>query len=141
MPQETNVATIVAAYDAIAKADMAALAATLAPGFERHDLGATVGAGTGDELLDFIAALKSAMPDFTISVDKAITTEDDHVAILLRMSGTHEGPILGHEPTGRFIQIWGMSIYRMVDGLIKDNWQLLDTHGLMNQLQAQTAAA
>jgi steroid delta-isomerase-like uncharacterized protein len=141
MSPETNIATVRAAIAAITNGDLPGLAATVTPDYERHDLAGTLTAGSSMELLELIGSIKVAMPDFTFEIEKAIATEDDHVAIIFRMGGTHEGTFLGAPGTGRFVEIRGMGMYRLIEGRIRDNWQLLDTLGLMTQLQVQASAA
>lgn len=138
---EHNMSIVQAAFDAINVGDYEALAGTITEDFVRHDLGSTFPTGTREDFLQFIQALKSAMPDFHMEAAKMIGTEDDHVAAIIKVGGTHTGDLLGMPPTGRHVEIKGSSLYYFVDGLIHDNWQLLDEAGLMKQLTAAPAPA
>ena len=139
MSVETNIATVRAAIAAISAGDLPALSRTVTPDYERHDLGNTLTAGSSVELMDLIASIRRALPDFTFEIEKAIGSEDDHVSIIFRMRGTHQGEFLGAPGSGRLVEIRGMGLYRLIDGRIRDNWQLLDTLGLMSQLGVTAA--
>jgi predicted ester cyclase len=49
--------------------------------------------------------------------------EDDLVSFRLDGSGTHLGPFLGVEPTGRSVRIRGIHHVRLQDGRIVEHWQ------------------
>ena len=52
----------------------------------------------------------------------------------LTYSGTHRGPILGVEPTGRKISYAGAAVFTFDEGKVADVWVLGDLHGLLGQL-------
>lgn len=53
----------------------------------------------------------------------AVIQEDDLVSFRLDGSGTHLGPFLGVEPTGRTIRIRGIHHVRIREGRIVEHWQ------------------
>lgn len=53
----------------------------------------------------------------------AIIEEGDMVSFRLDGSGTHLGPFLGVEPTGKTIRIRGIHHVRLLDGRIIEHWQ------------------
>lgn len=53
----------------------------------------------------------------------AIIEEGDMVSFRLDGSGTHLGPFLGVEPTGKSIRIRGIHHVRLLDGRIIEHWQ------------------
>jgi steroid delta-isomerase-like uncharacterized protein len=59
--------------------------------------------------------------------------------------GTHDGDLMGMPPTGRRVEIAGITIDRIADGKIAESWTCFDTLGMMQQLgavpEAQPASA
>ena len=47
---------------------------------------------------------------------------------------THEGDFGGLPATGKHVQMNGMEIFRLEDGLIVERWSNSDTLGLLQQL-------
>lgn len=74
-----------------------------------------------------------AFPDVRFDIQDVIA-EDDRVMVRLVLSGTHEGPFLGIEPTGKEIAMSGMVVYRFEDGKIVERWSEGNTVGLLQQL-------
>ncbi|HSH58606.1 MAG TPA: ester cyclase, partial [Acidimicrobiales bacterium] len=59
-----------------------------------------------------VAAYRSAFPDLHFTIDQVLST-GDHVVTPWRCRGTHEGEVLGLAPTGKTIEIEGISIFRL----------------------------
>ncbi len=76
-----------------------------------------------------------AFPDIRWSVEEQLT---DGGRVLTRFvwTGTHSGPFLGIDPTGRRVTVWGLVVDRLEAGRIKESRFLMDTLGLMTQLGA-----
>ncbi|MDQ3870275.1 MAG: ester cyclase, partial [Chloroflexota bacterium] len=53
--------------------------------------------------------------------------------------GTHQGEFLGIAPTGKPISAGGMSIYRIADGKIAEEWTLGDLATVLQQIGAMPA--
>ena len=71
---------------------------------------------------DAVHAEKKAFPDLHISVQQMVA-EADKVAVLWTFQGTHTGS--GYEglpPTGTKVDVRGMTIWRIVDGRIVEEW-------------------
>jgi steroid delta-isomerase-like uncharacterized protein len=77
--------------------------------------------------------LRTAFPDLHIAVEHLTATEDD-VAIAYTVSGTNDGPFLGHSATGRQINVRGVQIGRFADGKLVERWGSSDQLGIMTQL-------
>ena len=86
-----------------------------------------------------IAAFREAMPDYTVTHEDLVVA-GDRVAVRNTVSGTHQGRFMGHEPTGRPIEIRTMDIHQVRDGRIVVTWHLEDFAGLMSQLDAPADA-
>ena len=74
-----------------------------------------------------------AFPDLEATVDDAVT-EGDTVAMRVTLSGTHEGPFMGIEPTGESFRVQNMVFTRVEDGRIVERWLQPDTLGMLAQL-------
>jgi predicted ester cyclase len=76
---------------------------------------------------------------FTAFPDLVFTTEDllvdeNRVALLCRITGSHAGEFFGMPPTGRRIEVSGAFIYRVENGLIVHERRILDFTGLLVQV-------
>jgi steroid delta-isomerase-like uncharacterized protein len=86
-----------------------------------------------------IAAFRHAMPDYNVTHEDIIAA-GDRVAVRNTVSGTHQGAFMGHEPTGKRIEMRTMDIHQVRDGRIVTTWHLEDFAGLMAQLGAPAEA-
>ncbi|MDP8957203.1 MAG: ester cyclase [Actinomycetota bacterium] len=106
----------------------------LAPDFVRHDLAqAFPEFTTAGGVVDFVALLRSAIPDYNQEI-LDIFSADDRVAMRWVVRGTHRGELLGAAPSGNAISINGINLYRVAEGRIAEVWQLVDLAGLLRQL-------
>jgi len=82
------------------------------------------------------AALKGwhqAFPDLSIAPDKLIA-DGDLVAVYWIARGTNTGAGNGLPPTGKKVEQSGITIWRIVDGKIKEEWSAFDQLSMMKQL-------
>ena len=88
----------------------------------------------------FLASIRSAFPDLEVQVDEVywMGNDDDGYLTSERWSaeGTHTGAGLYGEPTGKSVQIWGITQHRIVAGKITQEWLLFNELDLMMQLAA-----
>jgi hypothetical protein len=107
---EKNVEVIKRAMAAANDDTMATIAPQIiAPGFIRHDLtNALPGVVGPGGVTVFVRTLRSAMLDMRITAED-IFGAGDRVAMRIRVTGTHNGEILGIAPTGRRVELWGNS--------------------------------
>jgi steroid delta-isomerase-like uncharacterized protein len=82
-----------------------------------------------------IALFRQAMPDYEVTHEDLIAA-GDKVAVRNTVSGTHQGAFMGHQPTGRRIEMRTMDIHQVRDGKIVTTWHLEDFAGLLAQLTA-----
>ncbi|MDQ0788985.1 ester cyclase [Streptomyces sp. B3I8] len=82
-----------------------------------------------------IAVFRRAMPDYHVEHEDLVVGRD-RVAVRNTVSGTHQGAFMGHEPTGRRIEMRTMDIHQVRDNRIVVTWHLEDFAGLMAQLNA-----
>jgi steroid delta-isomerase-like uncharacterized protein len=70
-----------------------------------------------------------------------IMSAGDRVVARWTGSGTHRSELMGIEPTGRPISVDAISIFRIADGKIAEEWTVWDALGLLQQVGAVPAAA
>jgi steroid delta-isomerase-like uncharacterized protein len=101
-----------------------------APDFVNHGVTRSVG------LAEDQAAARGwllAFPDGAMKVDQMIA-EGDLVCVLWTGGGTNTGEGNGLPATGRKATIRGITIWRIVDGRIREEWSAFDQLSLMAQL-------
>jgi predicted ester cyclase len=119
--------------DLFTHGDLAAVDRYLDPAFVNHDP-PFPGAPEGPEGMRRAAEMfRAAFPDWHSDVLQVIA-EDDLVVENFVARGTHRGPLMGAEPTGREVALAGINIFRIADGKIVERWGRLDQLGLMHQL-------
>ena len=78
---------------------------------------------------------RSAFPDVRLSIEEQVA-EGDRVVTRWIGSGTHQGEMMGIAPTGNQIRVDGITISRIQDGKVVEDWELFNALGLMQQLDA-----
>lgn len=81
----------------------------------------------------FFNANKTAFPDMKFSFDKYYEM-GDMVSTVWTFEGTNEGEFNGNPPTGKKIKVWGLSINKIVDGKIAEEWISINAYDLFIQL-------
>ena len=81
---------------------------------------------------------RAAFPDLQIVVEDLVP-EGDRVAARWVARGTHAGAFAGLPPSGQRVAVTGAEFYRLADGKIAERWAVLDTLGLLHQLDAPDA--
>jgi steroid delta-isomerase-like uncharacterized protein len=129
--QEQNKAIARRAFEEILSGGRFELAAQLyAKDFINHGIHRDVG------LEEDQAALKGwhqAFSDITIVPEKLIA-EGDLVTIYWIARGTNTGTGNGLPATGKKAELAGITIWRIVDGKIKEEWSAFDQLSMMQQL-------
>lgn len=83
----------------------------------------------------FATMLRSAFPDLHLSLEDSVAA-GDRVVTRWSFQGTHRGEFFGVPPTGRTVTTSGIDIWRVRDGRIVENQQVVDNLGLLQQLGA-----
>lgn len=86
-----------------------------------------------------LAEMRAAFPDLVIEPVK-ILEEDDKVAVVVRISGTHRGEFMGNKGTGRAFEIEGVDILRVKNGKLREHWGVMDSGHMLAQLRLSSAA-
>ena len=81
--------------------------------------------------------LAEAFPDQRYDILEMVA-EGDRLVVRWRMTGTHQGDLAGPTmtipATGKSIDIWGMSMYRIQDGMAEEIWESFDMMEFLGQL-------
>ena len=132
MVADDSIAVLRRYLDAVNTGDLETMAAMVAPGFVHHS-------GAGDLDIDGVREgltyYRTAFPDLIYDVQDMLSV-DGGSAVVARwtMRGTNEGPFFGSGPTHRMIASHGLSLHRVVDGRIAEDWEFNDDMGLMRGL-------
>jgi len=87
-----------------------------------------------EEAKQFYSMYLSAFPDLNATVEDVIA-EDDKVVTRYTIRGTHQGEIEEFgPPTGRQVEIKGITIHRIEEGEIVEEWERYDNLSVMQQL-------
>jgi predicted ester cyclase len=75
--------------------------------------------------------IRNAFPDWHEEV-KDLIAERDRVVSRYTSSGTHRGDFWGINATGRRVLVDEISIFRIVDGRVAEQWCSVDELGMLN---------
>jgi Predicted ester cyclase len=89
-----------------------------APDFVNHGLHRDA---TLQEDQNAVHAERKAFPDLKMTVN-LMTAKDDLVTAVWTFRGTHTGSGLGLPPTGARIELRGITVWRIVNGKISEEW-------------------
>ena len=84
---------------------------------------------------EFVSTYRAAFPDLELTIEDTVS-QGDKIVLRLTLRGTHEGPLLGVEPTGRAVAVDRLVVYHRDDGRITETGIVEDTLGLLRQLGA-----
>lgn len=115
------------------KANLDAIDGLFTPEFVLHFLPDGSDTSGLEGLREHVRELHRAFPDWSEDI-KHIVAERDLVVIHYVSSGTHRGRWLGRPPTGNRVQVNEMSIFRIEDGRIAEQWLLPDMASMEDQL-------
>ena len=86
----------------------------------------------------FIMAMLTMFPDAHLLFDHVYANGNDadgyRVAVRWHLLGTHEGPGIYGEPTGKRVNIMGASQFLLADKKIVREWTIYDEIALLKQL-------
>ncbi len=86
-----------------------------------------------EDVKRFTGEFRSAFPDLRIRIDDQIA-EGDKVWIRATIRGTHQREFRGMAPTGKEIEIKGVTIFRFSEeGKVVESWDSYDQLGIMRQ--------
>jgi len=97
-----------------------------------HSPGAPDLRGT-DAFKAYVTMYRTALPDMHFTIEDMLA-EDDKVAWRVTARGTHRGELMGIAPTGKSAVIWAFIVSRFDAGKWAEDWVLVDTMGMLQQL-------
>ena len=87
------------------------------------------------EMKEHVSGWLMSFPDLRFNIEQMVA-ERDRVVSHLVMEGTHQGSWMGISPTGKRLQIRMITIHRIANGKIAEDWVLVESLGLFQQLGA-----
>ena len=115
------------------RGDLGVADAVTAAGFTEHqDFGPNHAPGA-EGVRAVIASLRGAFSDFHLEIQD-LTVAGDTAWARLVATGTHDGPFMGHPPTGRRFRADVFDVVRVVDGRMVAHWGVPDRLGVLRQL-------
>ena len=133
---EQNKAAVRSCFEEASRGNFDALESILSPDYVLHPEGARGAAG----LAEMVRGYREAIGELTVTIDQQFT-EGDHVATRFTIRGRHEGELMGTAPSGRDVEFTGLTVSRCRDGKIEEEWELVDTVSLLQQVGALPQAA
>jgi steroid delta-isomerase-like uncharacterized protein len=119
-------------FAALARRDVEGMAALWAPDGAEHVAGQVDAIGP-DGVRAYFGALFAAFPDLALTV-RSTVAQEDRVAVHWTAVGTFVGPLWGLEPTGARIELEGIDLLRVADGLIVRNDAVPDSLSVARQI-------
>ena len=107
-----------------------------APNYVEH-LGSTEDLIGAESQYQNLRAARSAFPDLHIEVNLRVhesTPEGGFEAVHWTLTGTHQGEFNGIPATGKKVSVSGMSIWKLVDGKNVEEWEVVDSMSMLQQM-------
>ena len=122
--------------EALNQGNMDVLDHVLADTFTYHDP-ANPGVTGRDDYKQFVTALRTTFPDIHFTIEDEVA-DGDQLAIRWTMRGTHRGDLVMPAgpipPTGKQVQVSGITLIRFTEGKVVEEWQNADNLGFLQQL-------
>jgi len=80
-----------------------------------------------------VEMMHTAFPDYHEEIE-FVVADDDRAVSYVRLTGTHDGDLMGLPPTGRTIDVRAMGVLRFAHGQAVERWGIGDTLSQMQQL-------
>jgi steroid delta-isomerase-like uncharacterized protein len=91
-----------------------------------------------EEFVGFAKRIRDTFPDIEVTLEDVFAV-DDKVAARWVAIGTHAGDGLGIPPTGKRVQITGITIAHFVNGKVVRGWDNWDRLSMLEQIGAYTS--
>ena len=86
-----------------------------------------------DGFKENVSTYREAYSDAQITVDEQIA-DGDKVATRWTARGKHDGDLMGVAPTGKQVKVSGLTLSRLANGKVIEDYTNWDTFGMMQQL-------
>jgi steroid delta-isomerase-like uncharacterized protein len=105
-----------------------------APEYVGHPSGPEETVRGPEGVKEYVGQLREGVPDLTVTVEDQVVA-GDKVATRWTARGTHDGELMGIDPTGRTATVTGITIQRFEPGgRIVEAWTNWDLLGMLQQL-------
>lgn len=121
--------------EVFAKGDVDLLDQCYSPDYVGHDPADPEDTRGIEGMRERVAQYRGAFSDMTVTTEDCFA-EGDRVATRWTFRGTHDGELTGIPPTGKHVEIEGLTIDRFEGGKIVETWDNWDALGMMQQLGA-----
>ena len=81
----------------------------------------------------FFGEMIAAFPDLHIAVERLVANDTD-VSFAYTLTGTHQGPFMGHLASGKKFSVRGMQISRFENGKLVERWGSSNQQEMFDQL-------
>jgi steroid delta-isomerase-like uncharacterized protein len=99
----------------------------------------TVGEKRGPKgFIELMTMYRTAFPDARMTIKEQVA-EGDTVVTRWTGNGTHRGELMGIAPTGKQVSVEGVSISRIVNGKVAEEFSTYDALGMFKQLGVAAA--
>ncbi|MBI1927572.1 ester cyclase [Candidatus Poribacteria bacterium] len=115
------------------KGNLAVADEILASTYVSHDPASPVATSSPGALKQRVIMYRTTFPDVQFTVED-IFADGNKVATRWKAVGTHKGPLMGMDPTGKQVTVTGVSISHIADGVITEEWVYRDSIGMLRQL-------
>lgn len=120
-------------YGLLSNGDVDGFGEGLADDFVEHEETPGI-APTKDGVLEFFRMERAGFPDLRIDPEDVLLS-GDKVVMRGKLTGTHQGDLMGMPATGKSIDVPLIDIIRFGDdGLAHEHWGIVDTMTMMQQL-------
>jgi steroid delta-isomerase-like uncharacterized protein len=128
-------ATVRRFFDEVwSKGDFDLIDELFAPDYVGHPSGPEETVRGPEGVKEYVGRLREGVPDLTMTVDDQVAA-GDKVVTRWTAQGTHDGELIGIEPTGRTARVTGITIQRVGEnGRIAEGWTSWDMLGMLQQL-------
>jgi steroid delta-isomerase-like uncharacterized protein len=107
-----------------------------APEYVGHPSGPEETVRGPEGVKEYVGRLRAGVPDLTVTIEDQVA-DGDKVATRWTAQGTHDGELMGIDPTGRAATVTGITIQRIGGaGQIVEGWTNWDMLGMLQQLGA-----
>ena len=114
--------------------NLAAVDDFLSPNYKRHR-SPTMAPLNRQEQKQLLMRFRQAFPDIQLEVEEVLS-EDNRIAFRSTIRATHQGELLGIEPTGKQITVGLVDVIHIEDGQFVEQWGGPDMLDLVQQLGA-----
>jgi steroid delta-isomerase-like uncharacterized protein len=119
--------------DILSKGDWKLAEELMSPDVVMHHPASPVPFSGRDAVIGMLQGFRAGFPDLQLVAEDVIA-EGDKVAVRWRATGTHTGELFGMPPSGKSMNVAGISIVRAARGQIVEDLVAEDTMGMMKQL-------